>query len=180
MSKSESGSSHVVVGEVTSVYGIKGWVKVRSFTQNPETIFKLGAWFLSDKARKNPRQVVVDEYRPHGKAYVVHVQDYDDRDCAIKLTNLDILVSKDALPKPGEDEIYWTDLEALSVFNLKGEKLGIIASLMETGANPVLIVKPCDDSVDKQERLIPYVLDHVVKQVNVDKGCVIVDWELDY
>lgn len=180
MSKSEQLSAQVVVGEVTSVYGVKGWVKVRSFTQDPDAIFKFGAWFLSDKARKNSRQVLVDEYRPHGKAYIVHVRDYDDRDCAIKLVNLDVLVSKDALPKLGEDEIYWTDLEALSVFNLKGEKLGVVASLMETGANPVLVVRHCDDSVDKQERLIPYVLDHVVKQVNVDKGRVIVDWELDY
>lgn len=175
------GNTPVVVGEITSVYGIKGWVKVRSFMQEPAAIFQFVNWLLTDKSQtRSWSAVIVDAYRPHGKGFVAHIKGCDDRDSAAAYANLDIAVSKDALPALSDDEVYWADLEGLLVINLKDEKLGVVESLMETGANAVLVLKPCEGSADQQERLIPYVLDHVVKQVCVDEGRIVVDWELDY
>ncbi len=171
----------VIVGEITSVYGIKGWVKVRSFMQEPAAIFQFAHWQLADKSQQRPRSVVaVDAYRAHGKGFVAHIKGCDDRDSATHYVHLDIAVNKAMLPALSDDEVYWADLEGLLVVNLKDEKLGVVASLMETGANAVLVLKPCEGGADQQERLIPYVLDHVVKQVSVEEGRIVVDWELDY
>lgn len=181
MSDEKYSDSPVVIGEITSVYGIKGWVKVRSFMQEPAGIFQFENWLLADKSRARPWSVaVVDAYRLHGKGFVAHIKGCDDRDSAAAYAHLEIAVSKDELPALADDEVYWADLEGLLVINLKGETLGVVECLMETGANAVLVVKPCEGSVDQQERLIPYVSGPVVKKVSLDERRIIVDWELDY
>lgn len=181
MSDEKRSGSPVVVGEITSVYGVKGWVKVRSFMQEPAEIFQFENWLLADKSRVRPWSVaVVDAYRLHGKGFVAHIKGCDDRDSAAAYAQLEIAVGKDSLPDLADDEVYWADLEGLLVFNLKDEALGVVECLMETGANAVLVVKPCEGSADQQERLIPYVPGPVVKQVSLDERRIIVDWELDY
>jgi 16S rRNA processing protein RimM len=84
------------------------------------------------------------------------------------------------MPDLEEGEFYWFQLEGLSVENSSGETLGKIAQILETGANDVMVVDPTDDSIDKQQRLIPYLEGNVVKEVDQEIGVVIVDWDSDY
>ena len=84
------------------------------------------------------------------------------------------------MPDLEEGELYWFQLEGLSVKNSSGETLGKIAHMLETGANDVMVVDPTDDSIDKQQRLIPYLEGDVVKEVDQEIGVVTVDWDSDY
>jgi 16S rRNA processing protein RimM len=84
------------------------------------------------------------------------------------------------MPDLEEGDLYWFQLEGLSVENSSGESLGKIAQMLETGANDVMIVDPTDGSIDKQQRLIPYLEGDVVIEVDQEIGVVIVDWDSDY
>ena len=174
----------MVAGKLTSVYGIKGWVKVHSYTDPAENIFNLSPWFLSgagDGSKVTP--VVIDEYRTHGKGLVAHIQGVDDREKAALLCRQLITVDMGALPTLPEGEYYWQQLTGLQVFSsYEGRKpvlLGKISSLMETGANDVLVVKACEDSIDKRERLLPYVDAYVLK-VDLVAGSMLVDWDPEF
>ena len=81
---------------------------------------------------------------------------------------------RDALPLPGAGEFYWADLVGLDVTNLQDQPLGRVKSLIETGANQVLVVVE-----GERERLLPFV-GQVVKAVDVPGGTIIADWDSDW
>lgn len=169
-----------MVGKLLSPYGIKGWLKVRSFTQNEEDLFRYQPWLMKGIGpNANWREIKFDNFRKHGKGFVVHLENCDDRDQAELLRGIEIYVARDVLPAVAPEEVYWADLEGLQVVNMENEILGNIASVMETGANDVLVVKPSDSSIDQQERLIPYV-DHVICELKLQNDLVIVDWRSDF
>ena len=174
----------VVVGKVVSAFGVKGWLKIRSFTQDEDDLFHYKPWTLRPLdgeaiPETQWQKVSLDQYRKHGKGYVACLDGCIDRNEAELLRGFDIVVSKASLPIAGPDEVYWTDLEGLQVVNLQGETLGIVEKLMETGANDVLSVKPSGLSIDEYERLIPYV-DHVIDKIDLEKGLLVIDWHVDY
>ena len=109
--------------------------------------------------------------RAHGKQIVAQLEGYSDRNQAELLRGLDIAVARSQLPAPQQGEYYWLDLIGLRVFTIGGVDLGIVDSLMETGANDVLVVNG-----DKQ-RLIPFVVNEYIRQVDLKQGKIIVDWD---
>jgi 16S rRNA processing protein RimM len=113
---------------------------------------------------------------------VAHIRDVDDRTLAEQYRGLEIVVPADALPALPTGEYYWRDLEGLQVWCQDGEEkvlLGSVDYLIETGANDVLVVKPCKGSIDKRERLIPYLPDDTVIRVDLDEALIEVDWFVD-
>lgn len=174
----------VVAGKLTSVYGVKGWVKVHSYTDPPEKIFTFSPWFLaSTEEGSNHVPVVIDDYRPHGKGLVAHIKGVDDRDEAALLCQRLITVEMGELPKLPDGEYYWQQLTGLQVFSsYEGHPpvlLGKVSSLMETGANDILVVAPCEGSIDQRERLLPYVDAYVLK-VDLATSSMFVDWDPEF
>ncbi|HQQ63651.1 MAG TPA: ribosome maturation factor RimM [Pseudomonadales bacterium] len=183
MAHSASGKK-TVVGKLTAVYGVKGWVKVHSFTDPMENIFSYTPWFLVGADESNTgTQVIVDDHRVHGKGLVAHIKGVDDRDAAALFCQQMIAVDIGELPVLPEGEYYWQELTGLQVFSRygAGERvlLGKVSALMETGANDVLVVSPCEKSVDQRERLLPYV-DAYVLEVDLDTGTMLVDWDPEF
>ncbi len=116
-----SQSNLVNVGRITAVYGIKGWVKVHSYTSPEENLFEYHPWFL--KTKHGVKQIEIDEARPHGDAFVAHIVGVDDRDLAVQYTAADIAVERDMLPELDDGEYYWSQLEGLVIKALlKGEE----------------------------------------------------------
>ena len=161
------------VGEVSGVFGVKGWIKVFSFTQPRENILTYPYWIL--KKGKTSKAFKLADGRRQGKLVVAALEGINDRDQAAELTGWKILITKDQLPEPEAGEYYWVDLIGLKVINLDGQVLGTVDHLLETGANDVLVVKDND-----KERLIPFVQPQTIVKVDLDDGSILVDWDADF
>jgi 16S rRNA processing protein RimM len=111
---------------------------------------------------------------------IAHFVGYDDPDDAKSLAGLELAVKVEHLPDLEPEEFYWHELTGMRVETAKGQWLGNVAKLLETGANDVLVVEPCKGSVDGRERLIPYLPERVVLKVSREDKCITVDWEPDY
>ena len=123
---------------------------------------------------KGTQQVVEVTGARQGKNVIASLEGIDTRDQADALRSATIYISRDQLTPLDEGEFYWSQLEGLEVFNSSDECLGTVDHMLETGANDVMVVQ------GERERLIPFVLDEVVIQVDLDNRRVVVDWESDY
>lgn len=171
----------VNIGRVTTVHGIKGWVKIHSYTEVAEDVFAYNPWWL--KTAHGVKQIEIDEARPHGKSFVAHIKGVDDRDLAGQYTGADIAVERDLLPELDTGEYYWSQLEGLVViseFAGQSQRLGKVEKLLETGANDVLVVVPDEQSIDQRERLIPYVPEQFVLAIDLLAGEMRVDWDPEF
>ncbi|MGI9335484.1 MAG: ribosome maturation factor RimM [Gammaproteobacteria bacterium] len=163
----------VIVGHVSGVHGVRGWIKVWSATSPRGRIVGYSPWRVGDGT--DWREYEVMEGREQGATVVARLHGIDEREVARLLTGKTITVSREQLPAPEPGAYYWVDLIGLEVFNLAGLRLGKVSTLMETGAHDVLVV----DDVS-QQRLIPFVEGPYVKAVEPEQGRLLVDWEADF
>jgi 16S rRNA processing protein RimM len=194
----------VEVGRIVGAWGVKGAVRVKPFSADPQALFSSKRWFLqaperlvpppgakpatpgaSGAARLHtgtwPRLLRVRQAREHGEHVVATAEDLDDRDAAQALAGARVFVSRASFPTPDPDEFYWVDLIGLAVHNREGLDLGTVVGLLETGPSCVLRVQPRSDNRDAapEERLIPFV-GSFVDRVDLAGRCVHVDWPPDY
>ena len=161
----------VVLGRISGFFGVRGWVKVYSYTKPRDAVLQYRRWLLSCNDEWEP--VTVGEGRRHGKTIIVRIDGIDDRDAAAALIGCDIGVDRDELPETGAGQYYWSDLEGLLVIRQDGTEIGRVAYLLETGANDVMVIE------GEQEILVPFVKDEVVLDVDLEGGVIRVDWEWD-
>lgn len=166
------GEDRIVIGEVVGVYGVRGWVRLRSHTEPAENLFDYAPWLIGRAGRWQEYRLAGG--RRHGKGLVAGLEGIEDRDQAMRLMGAEIAIRRDQLPDSGPGEFYWTDLEGLRVLDLEGVDLGVVDHLIETGANDVLVVR------GERERLIPFVRDQVVTSVDLTAGVIRVDWDPDF
>jgi len=178
MTEPVSADNLLKVGHLSTPYGIKGWVWVHSLTEPMGNVFEYGPWYLCRAGRFE--QAEVAEWRTQGKGVVARLKGCDDRNAVEGLRNVEVWVPKDVLPVLGDDDFYWSELQDLDVYNTEGAYFGQVHGMMETGSNDVLVVRACAGSIDSQERLIPWLPEQVVK--NVDKAArrITVDWDADF
>ncbi len=171
-------SQETVIGRITSVFGVKGWLKVYSYTDPKEGILSYRNWTLDLDGRRIPARL--EEGRRQGQGIVVRLKGVDDRDVALTYCGAEVRVDTDALPELPDGEFYWFQLEGLDVFTVEGECLGKVHHLIETGSNDVLVVQPTRESIDQRERLIPYLPDLVVREVALAESRMVVDWDPEF
>ncbi|GAB4353824.1 MAG: ribosome maturation factor RimM [Gammaproteobacteria bacterium] len=162
----------VIVGRISGLYGVRGWVRIFSYTEPRDNILKYGAWQVGKGERWRHEELA--EGRIHGKGIVVRLAGYEDRDAASALVGHEVAIERGQLPEPEGGEYYWTDLEGLRVRTRTGVELGVVDHLFATGANDVLVVK------NGRERLIPFVLGEVVTAVDLASGWLEVDWDPEF
>lgn len=168
-----------VVGKLGSTYGIRGWLRLYSSTEFPESIFDYQPWFLNIKGQW--REVELETWRYHNNDLIVKLVGTDDREAAQLLTNLEIGVDLSCFPTLEEGDYYWHDLIGCQVVNLEGYAMGVVSELMETGSNDVLVVRAnSKDAFGKQERLIPFLYEQVVKRVDLATKTITVDWDAGF
>ena len=162
-------SKLVTLGRISGVHGVKGWVKVHSYTEPRENIGTFGAWTVSRRGTASVLEV--EETRGGGGGQVIaKLKGIDDRDEARAWMGAEIAVERAALPKCAPGEYYWTDLEGLEVRTLDGTALGKVDHLLATGANDVLVL-------DRAGLLIPFVPGSVIRSVDLDAGIIVADWQ---
>jgi 16S rRNA processing protein RimM len=167
-----SAARRVIVGKVGGLYGVRGWVRLWSFTDPPENLLGYRELELGRQDRWVPARLA--EARPHGDGLVGRFEGVADRDAAAELVGAELAVSRDALPPPEEGEYYWADLVGLEVVNRQGVSLGRIREMMATGANDVMVVS------GERERLLPFLPGLFVDEVDLAGGRIIVDWDPDF
>lgn len=173
----------IVVGKVSTVYGVKGWVKLYSYTDPISNLLDYRQLYIKRAGQWQPLKIVSG--RHHGKSLVAALEGVDDREQARALIGSELAVSWAELPDLPEDDFYWHQLEGLQVLTAAGDGeslrlLGVIDHMLATGANDVMVVVPCEGSIDKRERMLPYVPELYVKAVDLDAGTVLVDWDPDF
>lgn len=161
------------VGEISGVFGIKGWVKVFSLTDPRENILDYSPWVL--KKGNQVKEVILSNGKRQGKSVVACIEGLSDRDEAATYSGWEILIKKSQLPKSENGEYYWADLVGLQVDTEDGFNLGKIDHLIETGANDVLVIIKEDE-----ERLIPFIQGQVIKKIDLDNKIMIVEWDPDF
>lgn len=162
----------VVVGQVSGLFGVKGWLKIFAYTDPRENILQYDPWYL--RVADGWRQVSLAEGQRHGKTIIARLAGCTDRDEAAVWVGHDIAVRREQLPELAQDEYYWSDLEGLQVVTTSGVALGKVAYLIETGANDVLVVQ------GERERLIPFVRPDVVVEIDLGEGLLRVDWDPEF
>jgi 16S rRNA processing protein RimM len=166
----KSAQKIIALGYVSAVHGVKGWVKVHSWTRPMEAILQYQPWLLGED--KKPVKII--DGRKQGKGLAALLPGIDDRDQAATLVGSQIFARRDQLPATAEDEYYWSDLEGLEVTTTEGVLLGRVEKLMETGANDVLVIR------GNREHLVPFVPGQYVKRVDLEGGVIEVDWDPEF
>lgn len=175
-------SEKVILGRITGVYGVKGWIKVFSYTDPMEAIVDYSPWFIraENRSRSPWRQVKPKAGKRHAKTVVAKLEHCNNRDEAMAYVGTEIAIEQQQLEQlKEENEFYWRDLIGLRVINQQEIELGVVKSLMETGANDVLVVVS-EVNGTVIERLIPWTMDIAIITVDIEQGMITVDWDADF
>ena len=162
----------MILGRVRGPHGVRGALRIQPFTEDRDTLLDHPEWMLGKGECWSEYRLVGGQ--GHGDGLRVILETVTDRDAAEALRGLEVAVWRDALPDLEDGEFYWSDLVGLAVTTTEGESLGVVERLMETGANDVLVVK------GERERLIPFLMDDVVRHVDLDGRRMEVDWDPEF
>ena len=159
------------VGHILGAQGIKGWVRVFSHTSPRENIVAYGPWLVE---RDGQREWVEIRGRQQGKHIVAKLDGVDDRNQAEALSGCGLYISARQLPRLPAGDYYWSELIGLEVQSLRAEPLGVIESMLETGADDVMVLS------GDRERLIPFVIDEIVREIDLEARRMVVDWSPEF
>ena len=185
---------YIVLGRITGVHGVQGWVKVYSWTDPMESIVDYSPWYIRPQVigsggigpgvnntasgNVNWQKIKLKAGRKHGKTVIAKLEHCNDRDQALGYSGYEIAIRPEQLEAlQHEDEYYWRDLIGLRVVNRQQEELGTVKNLMETGVNDVLVVY---SEQDQRERLIPWTPGHAIDSVDMKERVIVVDWDADF
>lgn len=171
----------VIMGHVIGPFGVYGWIKINPYTEHIDGLMQYSSWWLG-KDNHDWQKVHVMSAQVNGHVLTAKLKEYTDRTEASKLKGMQIAIPRDCLPalsEDGQDGYYWSDLIGTKVITLKGENLGIVRGLLETGANDVLCIQNECVLQEKNEILIPFIDQYIIK-VDLKLSQIIVDWNIDY
>ena len=162
----------ILVARVVGAFGVRGEVKLQSFTDPLKQVLKYQPWIMIHNGHE--KEITEVRARETNKGLTVFFPDIDDRDVAEALTGAEIWVPRSRLPAPKNGEHYWIDLEGMQVHNLEGVDFGKVSHLFNNGANDVLFVQ------GERVRLLPFVMDDFIKNIDFYAQTILVDWEAHF
>ena len=169
-----SASEIIVLGRLVEPYGVRGWLHLQVYGDDPLSWKSLPVWQVG-KESGSWQGYELQGLKAHGDGFVVAFAGVADRTAAEAMKGMLVGAPRAALPAVPEDEFYWADLVGLKVVNQAGESLGRVDGLIETGANDVLRVQDSEGV----ERLLPFV-SAVVLSVDKAGGLIRVEWGSDW
>ncbi len=171
----------IIVANVSGAHGIKGWVKLRSYLEEPHTIMEY-ADTLSIQFNEEWHAINIDQARHHHRQFIIHIVGCDDRDSAQGYQNSALALRSSALPALPSGQFYWHQIKGLDVYHIDqcDEQIGTVHDIMATGANDVLVVTNTQEEKQPKERLIPYLPERVVREIDLSNNRIVVDWPMDF
>ena len=167
----EQRKEQICVGHITGLQGLQGWVRVFSDTSPRENIIEYSPWMLQSE---NGTSTVEVQGRLQGRLVLAKLSGIETREQAAELIGNKIYIWPEQLPELDQDEYYWSDLIGMQVESTQFEAFGRVDDMLETGANDVMVVK------GDRERLIPFVMDDVVTEVDLANRRIVVEWQADF
>jgi 16S rRNA processing protein RimM len=139
----------ICLGQIGAPHGVRGEVRLRSFTANPDAITGYGPLETEDG-----HVVKIESLRPAKDHFVARLAGVSDRDAAERMTNVKLYVPRERLPAPeSADEFYYADLIGLAVIDGSGNDLGTVLAIHNFGAGDLVEIKPANGGVTK---LLPF------------------------
>ena len=182
--QNEKTSEKIVLGRITGVYGLKGWVKVFSYTDPMESIVDYSPWYIRPEKKKSSpwTKVKLKAGKRHAKTVIAKLEHCNDCDEAQAYIGSEISVEQDQFEAlKDKNAYYWQDLIGLRVINQQNIELGVVTKILETGANDVLVVTSEEEAeTGNKERLIPWTLQQAIIAVDLEQGVLEVDWDPDF
>ena len=107
----------IIIGQISGVFGVHGWVKIFSHAEPRENILTYSPWLIKQKSGWTSIEII--KGRKQGKTIVAQLKGVDDRDKAQALIGSDIAIKQEQLKSLDDNDFYWRDLQGLSVVNLQ-------------------------------------------------------------
>jgi len=168
----------IVIAKFGAVHGIKGWLRIHSYTDVAESIFQYKPLLMNFKGQL--QEVKITDWKSQNKGFVAKVVGFDVREDAQALVGVELLVDSQEFPELDND-FYWRDLIGCQVNTDQGYHLGVVTDMMETGSKDVLVVKAnANDAFGQKERLIPFIKEQVVSHVDITGKLITVNWQPDF
>lgn len=166
----------LVIGRLLAPHGVRGWIKFRSFTEDPIASFDFSPWTIRSVGSSlvPTREIEVLECREQGELFLLRLAGIDDRDQAQRLSGSDVSVPANSLPELDDSEYYWRELIGMSVCNCSGTSLGQVNDVMDNGAHDILVVQAPD-----RERLIPFLAPYLQSVERATRE-IVVDWNEEW
>jgi 16S rRNA processing protein RimM len=159
-----------------AAHGVRGWLRVQSFTDPPQRLFEWRSWQLQAPAYTQggaTREVKLLEARPQGSGWIARLEGIEERNAASRLTGQMILVEKEMLGPAEGREHYRDDLIGFEAKNLEGAVLGVVDHFVDTPGNAVMVIKGV------REHWVPVTGQHL-RSIDKDARAVVVDWPEDF
>lgn len=163
-------NDYIELGRISGFFGVKGWVKLYSHSRPRAGIANYHRFYLGE----NKSDIEFTQIKESGKNIIGHIKGVDSREAAEPFIGHDLFIQRQDLPTL-DNEYYWHELIGLTVINHEGTTLGKVVEMMETGANDVVVIH----DENEEEILIPFAMSHFILSVDIDKGEMRVQWELD-
>lgn len=165
----------LTIGKLGTTYGIYGWIKIFSFTENSKKIFYYKPWFI--KKSGYWCSIKLDAWKCYKNNFIIKIQGIDNQNSAKLLTNCNITIDSKKLPLLKENNYYYKDLINCKVINIQGYIFGIVIHIITTGSNDVMVIKsPLKNKFYMNERLIPFLYNTVIKKINIHTKIIEIDW----
>ena len=166
----------IEVGRLGAAHGVRGWLRVQSYTDPPQRLFEWSTWQLQAQGKDDDgaiREVKLLEVRQQGNGWIARIEGIEERDGASRLTGQMILVERDELPPAEGREHYRDDLVGFEAKNLEGAVLGAVDHFVDTPGNVVMVIKGA------REHWVPVTGQHL-RSIDKDARTVLVDWPEDF
>ena len=151
----------MLIGKIVGAHGLKGTSKIQSYAESLE-IFKSGTVLLVSCPDGSENRYEIDWIKSHSRGALLALKEIAGRDQAKALIGSELYIEKAELPELEAGTYYWFDLIGVNVYTSDDRYIGSIASIIETGANDVYVVKNAD-----KEILIP-ALESVVQSIDIE------------
>ena len=162
--------ARVCLGQIGAAHGVRGEVRLRSFTAEPGAIAAYGPLQTEDG-----RILEIEALRPAKDHFVARLAGIRDRDAAAALTNVKLYVPRERLPATQEpDEFYHADLIGLAAVDRSGGKIGTVVAVHNFGAGDLIEVQPENGGAS---HLVPFDINHV-PTVDVAGGKIVIDFQI--
>ena len=158
-------AERICVAQIGAAHGIRGEVRLRSFTGDPMAIASYGPLESEDGAQR----FTIETLRPAKDHFVARLEGISDRNAAEQLTNLRLYVARDRLPPAGDGEFYHADLVGLAAVTPDGAALGTVTAVHNFGAGDVIEIKPASG----EALLVPFT-DAAVPEIDLAAGRMVV------